>query len=57
MGMVAGSDFGAALGRLGRAWGWIVAYGVLSVLAGIVAIIWPRRDARGNRDRLRPSAV
>lgn len=27
--------------RLGRAWGWIVAYGVVSVLAGLIAVIWP----------------
>lgn len=27
--------------RLGRAWGWIVAYGVLSVLAGLIAVVWP----------------
>lgn len=36
-----GTDMGAALARLGRAWGWMVAYGVLSVLAGVVAIVWP----------------
>jgi len=27
--------------RLGRAWGWIVAYGVVSVLVGIIALVWP----------------
>jgi uncharacterized membrane protein HdeD (DUF308 family) len=27
--------------RLGRSWGWFVAYGVLSVLAGIIALIYP----------------
>lgn len=27
--------------RLGRAWGWFVAYGVLSVLAGIIALVYP----------------
>lgn len=27
--------------RLGRAWGWFVAYGVLSVLAGIIAVVYP----------------
>ena len=31
----------AVLARLGGAWGWVVAYGVLSVLAGIIAIFWP----------------
>jgi len=29
------------LARLGGAWGWIVAYGVLSILAGIIAVVWP----------------
>lgn len=36
-----GTDIGEALARLGKAWGWIVAYGVLSLLAGILAIVWP----------------
>ncbi len=31
----------AMLGRLGRAWGWIVAYGVATLLAGVIAVIWP----------------
>ena len=31
----------AILARLGSAWGWIVAYGVASALAGVVAILWP----------------
>lgn len=29
--------------RLGRAWAWLVAYGVLSILAGFLALIWPGR--------------
>jgi uncharacterized membrane protein HdeD (DUF308 family) len=29
------------LARLGSAWGWIVAYGVASVLAGVIAVLWP----------------
>ena len=36
-----GNDMGPVLARLGGSWGWLVAYGVLSVLAGIIAIIWP----------------
>ena len=35
-----GSEMSVVLARLGRAWGWIVAYGVLSVLAGIIAVVW-----------------
>jgi uncharacterized membrane protein HdeD (DUF308 family) len=31
----------AMLARLGSAWGWIVAYGVASVLAGAIAVLWP----------------
>jgi uncharacterized membrane protein HdeD (DUF308 family) len=27
--------------RLGGAWGWLVGYGVLSILAGIIALVWP----------------
>jgi uncharacterized membrane protein HdeD (DUF308 family) len=29
------------LARLGSAWGWIVAYGVASLLAGVIAVLWP----------------
>ena len=31
----------AMLARLGRAWGWIVSYGVATLLAGIIAVVWP----------------
>lgn len=37
-----GNDMSAVFSRLGNAWGWFVAYGALSVLAGIIAILWPR---------------
>lgn len=36
-----GNDMSGVLARLGANWGWIVAYGVLSVLAGIIAILYP----------------
>jgi uncharacterized membrane protein HdeD (DUF308 family) len=36
-----GGEMTAMLARLGGAWGWIVAYGVATVLAGVVAILWP----------------
>ena len=29
------------LARLGRHWGWVFAYGVLTLLAGIFALAWP----------------
>jgi uncharacterized membrane protein HdeD (DUF308 family) len=36
-----GGEMTAMLARLGSAWGWIVAYGVATVLAGVVALVWP----------------
>jgi uncharacterized membrane protein HdeD (DUF308 family) len=36
-----GAEMTAMLARLGGAWGWIVAYGVATVLAGVVAILLP----------------
>jgi uncharacterized membrane protein HdeD (DUF308 family) len=36
-----GGEMTAMLARLGGSWGWIVAYGVATVLAGVVAILWP----------------
>jgi uncharacterized membrane protein HdeD (DUF308 family) len=29
------------LGRLGRHWGWVLGYGVLTVVAGVAALAWP----------------
>src|SRR5258708_6302511 len=36
-----GVEMTAMLARLGRAWGWIVAYGVATLLAGVIAVVWP----------------
>jgi uncharacterized membrane protein HdeD (DUF308 family) len=36
-----GGEMTATLVRLGSAWGWIVAYGVATALAGVVAVLWP----------------
>lgn len=41
MDAAAGSEIRELLVRLGRSWGWFVAYGVLSIVAGIIAIVWP----------------
>jgi uncharacterized membrane protein HdeD (DUF308 family) len=41
MDVVGGGEARAVLARLGQAWGWIVAYGVASVLAGLIAVLWP----------------
>lgn len=34
-------DFGSRLSVLGKAWGWFLAFGVISVVAGLAAIFWP----------------
>ncbi|MGZ4434076.1 MAG: HdeD family acid-resistance protein [Trebonia sp.] len=30
------------IGRLGRNWGWVFAYGLLTLIAGIAVLAWPR---------------
>jgi uncharacterized membrane protein HdeD (DUF308 family) len=35
------TPFQQTLRRLGRAWAWILAYGIISVAAGVLALIWP----------------
>jgi uncharacterized membrane protein HdeD (DUF308 family) len=34
-------DLDSMLSAVGRAWGWLLAFGIISVLAGLVAIFWP----------------
>ena len=29
------------IGRLGRHWGWVLAYGILTLLAGVGVLVWP----------------
>lgn len=29
------------LGRLGRHWGWLFAYGLLTLIAGLAVLVWP----------------
>ena len=41
MSTVMGSDLEAVLKRIGRAWAWILAFGVISALVGLAAIFWP----------------
>ncbi|TMC11124.1 MAG: HdeD family acid-resistance protein [Chloroflexi bacterium] len=41
MSTVVGSDLEAMLSGIGRAWGWILAFGVITILAGLAAIFWP----------------
>jgi uncharacterized membrane protein HdeD (DUF308 family) len=35
------SDPSAAIIRVGRHWGWLLAFGVLTLAAGIGAVVWP----------------
>jgi uncharacterized membrane protein HdeD (DUF308 family) len=34
-------DASDMLGRLGRHWGWMMAFGIITVLAGILVLAWP----------------
>ena len=34
-------DAADMLGRVGRHWGWLVAFGIITVLAGIAVLAWP----------------
>ncbi len=34
-------DIADMLGRVGRHWGWALAFGIITVLAGIVVLAWP----------------
>src|SRR5262249_53114099 len=36
-----GSGLESTLSAVGKAWGWILAFGVISVLVGLLAIFWP----------------
>jgi uncharacterized membrane protein HdeD (DUF308 family) len=35
------TDVGQLVGKLGRSWGWLCAFGVLTLLTGLVALTWP----------------
>ena len=32
-----------AVARVGRHWGWVLAFGIITLLIGIVALVWPGR--------------
>jgi uncharacterized membrane protein HdeD (DUF308 family) len=34
-------DFESMLSTLGKAWGWLLGFGIISVVAGLAAIFWP----------------
>src|SRR6266851_1072050 len=33
--------FEETLKKLGRAWMWLLAFGIISILAGVAALVWP----------------
>ena len=35
------ADVANTLGVLGRHWGWVLAYGIVTLAAGIAALVWP----------------
>jgi uncharacterized membrane protein HdeD (DUF308 family) len=37
------TDVADTLARVGRSWGWILAFGIVSLLAGIAVLVWPDR--------------
>jgi uncharacterized membrane protein HdeD (DUF308 family) len=41
MSQVMESDFRSILSKIGKAWGWLLAFGMISVLAGLAVIFWP----------------
>lgn len=41
MSTVMSNDPEAVLKRIGQAWAWILAFGVISALVGLAAIFWP----------------
>jgi hypothetical protein len=45
------------LGQVGRHWGWMLAFGIITVLAGIVALAWPLgRPCLSSRSCSAPSS-
>lgn len=42
MSTAARNQMDSMFGRLGDAWAWILAFGIISVIVGLIAIFWPR---------------
>ena len=36
-----GSDMETMFRRIGRAWAWVLAFGIITILVGLAAIFWP----------------
>ena len=41
MSNIIGGDLETTLRTIGRAWAWILGFGVISILVGLIAILWP----------------
>ena len=39
----AGRDIADVLAGIGRHWGWLLTFGIITVLAGVLALVWPGR--------------
>jgi uncharacterized membrane protein HdeD (DUF308 family) len=37
-------DVADVVARVGRHWGWILAFGIITLLAGIAVLAWPGRS-------------
>jgi uncharacterized membrane protein HdeD (DUF308 family) len=37
------TDAADMLARVGRHWGWVLAFGIITLLAGLLALVWPGR--------------
>jgi hypothetical protein len=42
------------LARAGRHWGWMMAFGIISLLAGVAVLVWPGRTLIVVAVRARP---
>jgi len=40
------SDPADVLERVGRHWGWVLTFGIVTVLVGILVLVWPGRTWR-----------
>ena len=43
------ADAADVLASIGRHWGWIMAFGVVTLLAGVAVLAWPGRTWSSSR--------
>jgi uncharacterized membrane protein HdeD (DUF308 family) len=41
MALDARSDIAEVLAGIGRAWGWVLFFGIVTIMLGIVVLVWP----------------